>query len=101
MPGQNSLSVARRSLGLDDYVDIAKRHKVWIFGPTFAVLVIAVVTAFMWPDTYYSTAVIRVVPSEVPETYFPPNITTDMQSQINSLTQEILNRNNLTRLVNK
>jgi len=101
MQPQDSLTVARRALDIEDYIDIARRHKAWIFGPTFAALVISVVVAFLWPDTYLSTAIIRVVPPQVPETYFPPNITTDMQGRINGLTQMILNRANLTGLVNK
>jgi uncharacterized protein involved in exopolysaccharide biosynthesis len=64
-------------------------------------LVISVVVAFLWPDTYLSTAIIRVVPPQVPETYVPPNTTTDMQGRINGLTQTILNRSALTSLVNK
>ena len=101
MQPQDSLSVTRRSLDIEDYIDVARRHKAWIFGPAFAALVVSVVVAFLWPDTYLSTAVIRVVPPQVPETYFPPNITTDMQGRINGLTQVILNRANLTALVNK
>lgn len=101
MAGQDSLTVTRRALDVEDYIDIARRHKAWIFGPTFAALVIAVVVAFLWPDTYLSTAIIRVVPPQVPETYVPPNITTDMQGRINGLTQVILNRASLTALVNK
>jgi succinoglycan biosynthesis transport protein ExoP len=98
---QDTLSVSRRSLDIEDYIDIIRRHKGWIFGPTFALLVAAVVVAFLWPDTYLSTAVIRVVPPQVPENYIAPNITTDMQGRINSLSQMILNRSSLTALVNK
>jgi len=88
-------------LDIEDYIDILRRHKAWIFGPTFALVVAAVVVAFLWPDTYLSTAVIRVVPAQVPESYIAPNITTDIQGRINSLSQVILNRSSLTSLVNK
>jgi succinoglycan biosynthesis transport protein ExoP len=98
---QDTLSVTRRSLDIEDYIDILRRHKAWIFGPTFALSVAAVVVAFLWPDTYLSTAVIRVVPAQVPESYIAPNITTDIQGRINSLSQVILNRSSLTSLVNK
>jgi len=101
MESQDSLSTMRRSMDLEDYIDIVRRHKAWIFGPTFAALVISVVVAFLWPNTYLSTAIIRVVPPQVPETYVPPNITTDMQGRINSLQQMILNRASLTALINK
>lgn len=99
MQAQESLSVSRRSMDIEDFIDIARRHKAWIFGPTFAALVVSVVVAFLWPDTYLSTAIIRVVPPQVPETYVPPNTTTDMQGRINGLTQTILNRSTLTNVV--
>ncbi len=101
MQPQDSLTVTRRALDIEDYIDIARRHKAWVFGPAFAGLVIAVVVAFLWPNTYLSSAIIRVVPPEVPESYVAPNITTDMQGRINSLEQVILNRASLTSLINK
>lgn len=101
MQPQESMGVTRRPLDVEDYIDVVRRHKAWIFGPTFAGLVIAVVVAFLWPDTYVSTAVIRVVPPQISEAYVPPNVTTDMQGRINGLTQMILNRASLTGLVNK
>src|SRR5271166_2864002 len=101
MQAQESLSVSRRSMDIEDFIDIARRHKAWIFGPTFAALVVSVVVAFLWPDTFLSTAIIRVVPPQVPESYVPANTTTDMQGRINGLTQSILNRATLTEIVGK
>src|SRR5271165_1195922 len=101
MQPQDGFGVARRALDVEDYIDVLRRHRAWIMGPLFAGLVISVVVAFLWPDTYLSTAIIRVVPPQVPETYVPPNTTTDMQGRINGLTQTILNRSSLTSLVNK
>src|SRR5579884_3408882 len=101
MQPQDSLTVARRPMDIEDYIDVIRRHKAWIFGPTFAGLVIAVVVAFLWPNTYVSSAIIRVVPPQVPESYVPPNITTDIQGRINGLTQVILNRASLTAIINK
>src|SRR6266487_5480231 len=98
---QDSLIVSRRSLDIEDYIDIIRRHRGWIFGPAFALLVVSIVVAFLWPDTYLSSAIIRVVPPQVPENYIAPNSTTEMQGRINSLSQVILNRSSLTALVNK
>jgi len=100
MQPQGSLHAARRALDLDDYLDILRRHKAWILGPAFAALVIAVVTAFLWPDTYVSTATIRVVPPQVPENFVPANVNIDLQGRVNSLVQLILNRATLTNIIN-
>ncbi|MGD0437110.1 MAG: Wzz/FepE/Etk N-terminal domain-containing protein [Bryobacteraceae bacterium] len=100
MQPQGSLPAARRALDLDDYLDILRRHKAWILGPAFAALVISVVTAFLWPDTYVSTATIRVVPPQVPENFVPANVNVDLQGRVNSLVQLILNRATLTNIIN-
>jgi succinoglycan biosynthesis transport protein ExoP len=100
MQPQDSLSVTRRSLDVEDYIDILRRHKAWILGPTFAALVASVVVAFLWPDTYLSAGIIRVVPPQVPESYVPSNLNTDLQGRINQISQLILNRSTLTAMVN-
>ena len=93
-------SVRRRALDVEDYIDIVRRHKAWILGPAFGALVIAVVVAFLWPDTYVSSAIIRVVPSQVPENFVPTNVNVEMSQRINSMAQSILSRGNLTNIIN-
>jgi len=99
MQPQDGLAITRRALDIEDYIDVVRRHRAWILGPLFAALVVSVVVAFLWPDTYISTAIIRVVPPQVPEIYVPSNITTDMQSRVNSMEQTILSRATLTNLI--
>ncbi len=100
MQPQDSLSTTRRALDVEDYIDILRRHKAWILGPVFAALVVSVVAAFLWPDTYVSVAVIRVVPPQVPENFVPANVNLDIQGRVNSLVQLILNRATLLNIIN-
>lgn len=100
MQPQESTATARRPLDVEDYIDILRRHKGWIFGPLFAALVVSVVVAFLWPDTYLSIATIRVVPPQVPENFVPANVNMDVQGRVNSLIQLILNRATLTNIIN-
>jgi uncharacterized protein involved in exopolysaccharide biosynthesis len=93
-------SIQRRALDVEDYIDILRRHKAWILAPTFGALVVAVVVAFLWPDTYVSSAVIRVVPPQVPESFVPSNVNIEMSQRINSMAQTILSRGNLTNIIN-
>ena len=80
MQPQDGLATSRRPLDIEDYIDILRRHKAWILGPVFAALVVSVVAAFLWPDTYVSTAVIRVVPPQVmPESLVATNTSGDLQ----------------------
>jgi uncharacterized protein involved in exopolysaccharide biosynthesis len=93
-------TINRRPLDVEDYIDILRRHQGWILGPLFAALVISVVVAFLWPDTYLSIATIRVVPPQVPENFVPANVNTDVQGRVNSLIQLILDRATLTNIIN-
>ena len=100
MQPADSVSVTRRPMDVEDYIDVIRRHRSWIFGPAFACLVAGFVVAFLWPDTYVSSAVIRVVPPQVPETLVQSNLNVDMTNHIMSMAQSILSRSNLTTLIN-
>jgi polysaccharide chain length determinant protein (PEP-CTERM system associated) len=93
-------SINRRPMDVEDYFDILRRHKAWILGPAFAALVVSTVVACLWPDTYISTGTIRVVPSQVPESYVPSNVNSQMSQRINSMYQTISSRGNLTNIIN-
>ncbi len=54
MQPTEGMSIQRRSLDVEDYIDITRRHKGWIFGPFLFTLVVSVVGAYMWPDSYTS-----------------------------------------------
>jgi polysaccharide chain length determinant protein (PEP-CTERM system associated) len=92
--------VTRRPLDIEDYLDILRRHKGWIIAPLFAALVIAVVVAFLWPDTYVSVATIRVVPPQVPQSLVPTNINVQMSQRVNSMYQTISSRLALINMIN-
>jgi polysaccharide chain length determinant protein (PEP-CTERM system associated) len=98
-PPSEQFSVARRALDVEDFIDIVRRHRTWILGPFFLGLVVSVVVAFLWPDTYISSAVIRVVPAQVPERFVPSNVNAELGQLINSMTQQILSRGALTNLI--
>ncbi len=97
----DSYSVARRPMDVADYIDALRRHRGWIIGPTFAGLVIAVVVAFLWPDTYVSDATIRIMPPAVPERYVPSNINLQLGQRIAAMEQQVRSRGNLLNLINQ
>ncbi|MBS1875634.1 MAG: hypothetical protein JSU00_20640 [Acidobacteria bacterium] len=99
MQVQDAFSVPRRALDVEDYIDIARRHKGWIFGPLFAAVVISVVGAFLWPDTYVSTATIKVIPQVVPEAYVQSNVNQAMSDRISAIAQTVLSRPVLTSII--
>jgi polysaccharide chain length determinant protein (PEP-CTERM system associated) len=99
MQAQDAFSVPRRSLDIEDYVDIARRHRAWIIGPLFAGLVTSVVAAFLWPNTYLSRATVKVVPQQVPESYVQSNVNQLMSDRISSMAQTVLSRAVLSTII--
>ncbi|MEZ5351040.1 MAG: Wzz/FepE/Etk N-terminal domain-containing protein [Bryobacteraceae bacterium] len=91
--------LSRRTLDLEDYLSIVRRHAGWILGPTLLGLTIAVVVAYLWQDTYQSRAAIRVVPPTVPTKFVPANTSMQMAERVEAMKQTILSRQTLTNII--
>jgi polysaccharide chain length determinant protein (PEP-CTERM system associated) len=101
VPQQGYVSVSRRPPDIEDYIDILRRYRSWIVGPTFAGLVIAVVVAFWWPDTFISRAVMRITPQQISERLVPSNISTQMAERLLAMQQQIESRTQLQELIQR
>lgn len=100
MQPTESFNVPRRALDVEDYIDILRRHKGWIFGPFLLTLVASVVGVYLWPDVYVSRAAVKVQPQQVPTSMVPSAINQMMTDRINSMSQTILSRTVLTTIIN-
>lgn len=97
----NYVTVSRRPPDIEDYIDMVRRYRSWIVGPMFAGLVISVVVAFLWQDTYVSTATMQITPQQISARLVPSDYTTQMQDRLNQMQQEILSRNSLGELISR
>ena len=100
MQPTEGFSVPRRVLDVEDYIDILRRHKGWIFGPFLLTLVASVVGVYLAPDSYVSEAVVKVQPQLVPQNMVASAINQEMTDRINSMSQTILSRSVLTTIIN-
>jgi uncharacterized protein involved in exopolysaccharide biosynthesis len=100
-PSQGYTSVSRRPPDVEDYIDIVRRYRSWIIAPLFGGLVVSVVVAFLWPDTYVSSAVMRITPQQIPDRLVASNINSQMSERLNQMQQEILSRSSLTELIQR
>jgi uncharacterized protein involved in exopolysaccharide biosynthesis len=98
---QNQVSITRRPPDVEDYIDMLRRYRSWIVGPMFAGLVISVMVAFFWPDTYESTAILRITPQQIPEKLVESVINTEMAGRINQMQTEIESRTTLSEIIQK
>jgi len=96
---QNFVSVSRRPPDVEDYIDILRRYRSWIIGPTFAGLVISVVAAYFAPDVYVCSAAMQIRPSSVSAQLLPSAINGQMQQRLQELTLQIEGRDNLITLI--
>jgi polysaccharide chain length determinant protein (PEP-CTERM system associated) len=96
---QEFSTASRRPLDVEDYIDMGRRHKAWILGPAFLGLVVAVVVAMAWPDTYVASAVMRVTPPRVPERLLPTNMNMEMSQRIAAMSQQVLSRGVVTSII--
>jgi uncharacterized protein involved in exopolysaccharide biosynthesis len=101
VPSQGYVSVSRRPPDIEDYIEILRRYRSWIIGPAFSGLVIAVVVAFLWPDTFVSTAVMRISPQQVPQSLVPSNISTQLAQRLTAMQQEVQSRTSLSELIQR
>ncbi|MBV9269227.1 MAG: hypothetical protein JO061_23865, partial [Acidobacteriaceae bacterium] len=94
------ISVPRRPMDFEDYMDILRRNFRWVLAPAFAGLVISTVVAYLLPDTYVSTALMRIVPQQIPESFVQNASSQQIADHINAMAENILSRNTLTSLIN-
>ena len=94
-----TFEIGRRAMDIEDYVDVLRRHKSWILGPLFAGVVISTVVAFLWPDTYVSSAIVRVTAAQVPERYVQSGLNQMLNERIGTIQQQVVSRTALINII--
>ncbi|HEY3884937.1 MAG TPA: Wzz/FepE/Etk N-terminal domain-containing protein, partial [Vicinamibacterales bacterium] len=83
----------------EDVLRIGWRHKWLIAIPFVAVTAAATAIVHYLPDEYRSDTLILVVPPQVPESYVKPTVTTRIEDRLQSISQQILSRTRLERII--
>jgi len=60
-----------------------------------------IIAVWMLPNRYTSEATLVVVAQQVPQRYVVPNSTTDLDSQLQAMKQEVLSRTRLLRMIDE
>ena len=68
------------------------RRRWWLALPAFGIWMAVWAVAWFLPAVYRSETVILVEQQKVPETYVVPNVSADLQDQLQNMTQQILGR---------
>lgn len=96
---ENTIDKPTPGLGL--YWRIAVRRRWWILISFFVGWAAVLGASWIIPPKYSSEALILVQQQQVSQTYVTPNVTTDIASRMNTLTQQILSRTALQMIAEK
>ena len=80
-------------------IDIVKRRRWYLMLPFFASLIVGIVLAIFLPKIYVASTMILVQPQKVPDEYVRSIVSTDIDSRINTISQQILSRSNIERII--
>jgi polysaccharide chain length determinant protein (PEP-CTERM system associated) len=81
------------------YVDMAVRRKWFIIFPLAVSIVVAFAIYKNLPKIYRADTLILVQPHIIPESYVRPTITTSITDRLNTVSQEILSRTTLEKVI--
>lgn len=89
----------QKAFDLKAYWEIAVRRRRMILAPLFVIGLGAMGIALVWPAVYRSEALIQVERQEIPQRYVTPNVVSDTNGGLESMTQQILSRTRLESLI--
>jgi len=80
---------------------VAIKRRWWLLVPTVVVALCGCAASMVLPNHYESVATILVAHQQVPERYVTPNSTVDIREQLLLMTDAILSRTQLLRIINE
>jgi polysaccharide chain length determinant protein (PEP-CTERM system associated) len=83
----------------EDFLRIAWRRRWLLVLPLCVTIVGGILYAFSLPEQWMSTALIQVVPQQVPEAYVKSAITVRIEDRLDSIKQLILSRTKLEAII--
>src|SRR6516225_298909 len=86
---------------LDGYYRLIVRRRWWVLLTTSGVFLGTVGLSFLLPNQYLSEATIIVEQQQVPERYVTPTSTSDLSSALQAMTQDVLSRTRLLRIIDE
>jgi len=96
---QPYVAIVRRTLDLEDYIDVARRHVGWIVGTMYFGIIVSIVTAFLLPNRYVSVAEIQITPAQISESLVHSTSNQQLTDRIIAMENEILSRTSLSTII--
>jgi polysaccharide chain length determinant protein (PEP-CTERM system associated) len=84
---------------IDYYLELAIKRRWLIIIPFCLAMIVGIFLAVSLPRIYESSTLILVRPQRVPEKYVSSIVDSDIESRINTISQQILSRTNLENII--
>ncbi|MBI5578275.1 MAG: protein GumC [Deltaproteobacteria bacterium] len=89
------------SLNIGYYLTLVSRRRWFIIVPFCLAMIVGMVLAVKLPKVYEANTLILVQPQRVPEKVVTPVVDSDIESRISTLSQQIMSRSNLERVMDQ
>lgn len=89
------------SINIGQYYQTVLHRKWWLISGLFATWVIVTAVSWMLPSKYDSDALILIQRQELSDKVVTPNVQIDLQQRLDTMTQQVLSRSNLTKIIEK
>ena len=83
----------------EDILSLLWKRRWFVIIPFIACAMTALLVSRALPNRYQSDTLIQVIPQRVPEAYVKSTVTTKLEDRIQSLTQQIMSRSRLERVI--
>ena len=83
------------------YWHLICRRRWWLALPAFGIWMLVWLTSWFLPAQYRSETLILVEQQRVPESYVVSNVAADLQERLQSMTQQILSRTRLLKIMDE
>jgi len=90
---------AAQEINPRDIIEIVLRRRWWIIVPFCLSMIVGICLAIMLPRIYSAKTIILIQPQKVPANYVQSVVSMDIDSRLNILTQQILSRSNLEKII--
>jgi polysaccharide chain length determinant protein (PEP-CTERM system associated) len=89
------------TIKLDYYINLIFKRRWLIIIPFCLSMIIGIYLAITLPKIYKASSLISISPQRVPDDYVRSIVEADISSRINSISQEIMSRTNLKKIIEK
>jgi polysaccharide biosynthesis transport protein len=86
---------------LSDFGEVLRRRRWWFILTPLIVIAVALPIIFKWPKTWEADTTIQVEPQQVPSSYVASTVTTDAAARLQMITQQVLSRTHLQRVIDR